>query len=330
VSDDQPPPFDEPAWMRQLRQMQAEIARLAKPILQQLDRAQIHTGQLRDLERFSRGFVQREDVQRALDRVGPSVSSAREAYARLSQSYDLQEINRQLRRSIWNRPDIQEALVRAGEIARAALLYEMPDNWRELGVEHFHDLIWFTVDHGIAVVWVPRAAIVTDLLVAETDAERDQILTDRRDEILDDLTTGISEVDSPKFDWLVQMARDALMAERVGLHGPAQSHIASALTGFTTQTLGYTNFRDARDFMRTHQPEAVRLAMLRRNALFHCFACTIEHTDYARYGFNRHATAHPVTDEHYNEANCLRALLLLVSLLREFSIELDVSDAEAA
>jgi hypothetical protein len=73
--------------------------------------------------------------------------------------------------------------------------------------------------------------------------------------------------------------------------------------------------------MRTHEPEAVGLALLRRNVLFHCFACTIEHTDYARYWFNRHATAHPVTNEHYNEANCLRGLLLLVSLLREFSLQ---------
>jgi hypothetical protein len=71
--------------------------------------------------------------------------------------------------------------------------------------------------------------------------------------------------------------------------------------------------------------------LLRETALLHCLANVIEHTDYAKYGFNRHATAgHDAMFEQYDEANCLRGLLLLVELLREFSTRPTLADDDAA
>jgi hypothetical protein len=72
------------------------------------------------------------------------------------------------------------------------------------------------------------------------------------------------------------------------------------------------------------------LDLLRQTALLHCLANVIEHTRYAKHGFNRHATAgHHDMFEQYDEANCLRGLLLLIGLLREFSLFLGTAGTES-
>ena len=295
---------------------------------------------LREIQRIQREIAQSSAVREAMRmqadltrQLEPVLRQAREAQARFLQSEQMRQLQ-EVQRAIAQRPDIQEAierLVQFGEQARVALRNAMPDNWKELGVEHLQGLIELTAEHGVAVVWVPRGEVVVELLQASTDEERDRILVSHRSEILEDLTAVVAETDSSALEGPVRAAGQAVDAARAGIDMAAQSLVGSTLTHFVNDELGHERFDEARTRLRRHDPNEVALDLLRETALLRCLANAIEHTKHSKYGFNRHATAgHDDMFEQYDEANCLRGLLLLIGLLREFSMRPTLADDDGS
>jgi hypothetical protein len=322
----------EPHWMRELRRLQAELSRRYAPLLRQAMETQaklLPPERLRELQRIQGEIAQSPAVREAMRvqvdltrRLEPVLRQAREAQARFLQSEQMRQVQ-EVQRAIAQRPDIQEAierLVEFGEQARVALRDAMPNNWQELGVEELPGLIELTAEHGVAVVWAPRGEVVAELLAARTDEGRDRILVSHRSEILEDLTAVVAETNSSALEGPVRAAGQAVDAARAGIGMAAQSLVGSTLTNFVNHELGHERFDMARTQLRRQDPDEVALDLLRETALLHCLANAIEHTSHAKYGFNRHATAgHGDMFEQYDEATCLRGLLLLVGLLREFS-----------
>jgi hypothetical protein len=294
-----------PERLREIRRLQLEIARA--PAIREAMRVQA-------------------ELTRRLE---PIVRQAREAQARFLQSDQMRQLL-EVQRAIAQRPDIQEAIERLAQVAEQAqvvLRNAMPDNWQQLGVERLPDLIELTAEQGVAVVWVPRGEIVAELLDASTDEERDRILVTDRRKILEDLNAVIAETDSSAIEGPVRAGVQAIEAARAGIDMAERSLVGSTLTHFVNDELGHERFDKARTDLRRHDSDEVALDLLRETALLHCLANAIEHTKHARYGFNRHATAgHDNMFEQYDEANCLRGLLLLVGLLREFSMRPTLAD----
>ena len=76
---------------------------------------------------------------------------------------------------------------------------------------------------GIPLSWIPRTEIVIALIEADGPEERLCILTERRDDVLDDCHAGLNSI---THEWSVQ-CRSAIQALRLGLDGPAQSHASN-------------------------------------------------------------------------------------------------------
>ena len=329
--------------MRELKRLQAELSRRYAPLLRQAMETQaklLPPERLRDIQRIQREIAQSPAVREAMRvqadltrQLEPVLRRAREAQARFLQSEQMRQLQ-EVQRAIAQRPDIQEAierLVQFGEQAKLALRNAMPDNWQQFGLEDLHRLIELTAENAVAVVWAPRGDVVAELLEASTDEERDRILIGHRSEILEDLTAVVAETDPSALGGPVRAAGQAVDAARAGIDMAAQSLVGSTLTHFVNDKLGHERFDQARTQLRRHDPNEVALDLLRETALLHCLANAIEHTKHAKYGFNRHATAgHHDMFEHYDEANCLRGLLLLVGLVREFSMRPTLADEDGS
>lgn len=329
--------------MRKLRRLQAELSRRYEPLLRQALDAQarfLPPERLREIQRIQHDFARSPAIQEAIRvqadlarRLEPVIRQARQAHVGLLRSEQMRQLQ-EVQRAIARRPDIQEAverLVRLSEHARVALLDTMPDNWQQRGVEKLRDLIELTAEHGVAVVWAPRGEIVAELLEAGTDEERDAALVSHRADILEDLAIVIDETDPGALEGPLQAAAQAVDAARAGLDMEAQSLVGSTLTHFVNCELGHERFDQARTELRRQSPTEVALDLLRETALLHCLANAIEHTKHAKYGFNRHATAgHDQMFAQYDATNCLRGLLLLVGLLREFSLRPTLADDDSS
>ena len=79
------------------------------------------------------------------------------------------------------------------------------------------------LEEGIPLSWIPRTEIVIPLIEADGPEERLCILTERRDDILDDCEARLASI---THEWSVQ-CRNAIQALRLGLDGPAQSHASN-------------------------------------------------------------------------------------------------------
>ena len=152
------------------------------------------------------------------------LSAMSQALAGVSQQVDLL---RQLAESIT---------VRLPEIDVARWLDEA-DRWIPVNLRSLQDLdvvATVALDEGIPLSWVPRAEIVVCLVKADGPQARLRILTERRDDILDDCEAALS---SSSHEWAVQ-CRNAIEALRLGVDGPAQSHASNIIDSIVLALLG--------------------------------------------------------------------------------------------
>ena len=92
--------------------------------------------------------------------------------------------------------------------------------WQELDV-----VASVALDEGVPLSWIPRTEIVIALIEADEPIERRRILSERRDDILDDCEAALA---STSHEWSVE-CRSAIDALREGHFGPAQSHASNIL-----------------------------------------------------------------------------------------------------
>ena len=111
----------------------------------------------------------------------------------------------------------------------------IPGNLRS--VEDLEVVASIALDEGLPLSWVPRAEIVSCLAEADGPEARVRILTERRDDILDDCEAVLSNSSHE----LAVQCRGAIKAVRLGLYGPAQSHASNIIDSIVVVIPGARN-----------------------------------------------------------------------------------------
>ena len=134
---------------------------------------------------------------------------------------DLARFFREIRIPRWDIPNWQDILRRW----RPDNLHEVPD---------LSAVATVALEEGIPLSWVPRPEIVTALIEVDGPEARLKIISERRDDILDDCE---ARLDAIAHEWAEQCS-EAVRALRLGLIGPAQSHAANIVDSIVLSRLG--------------------------------------------------------------------------------------------
>lgn len=207
-----------------------------------------------------------------------------------------------------------------------AVRHGFPENWLELdtdGVLGAADLI---TQHGINVVWVPRAVIVRELIAAPDHEARENLLVVREREILDDVAS-LNVTTHPALAHPVDAVREAVTAFEGGHTRAAQALAAVALSALIHDTLGEPEFGPFRKKIEAVDLDHLGFEELRLGGVLRCVARAIYSTDYAGPGFNRHSTAHFLRPDQYTRPNAVAGLMLVAGLVRELDRSLPAPEA---
>lgn len=211
------------------------------------------------------------------------------------------------------------------EVARRwheAFLAAQPKNWRDLGDEDKAlDIVEHVRQSNVCLVWLPRASILQEVLDADP-ADAKTIMLAHRDEVLDDALAVLDACQDEGFALERTAARDAIAALGAGHSRAAQALAACALTSTCHVFFDHGGTgRIAKD-MRATDPEDAAIAQLRIRSIFLTSAEALEKFNPVAAkptykDFNRHNTAHRITEAQFTAANALAAIVLVAALLRE-------------
>ncbi len=201
-------------------------------------------------------------------------------------------------------------------------------NWPiDFGIKGIIDLMRET---GYCLVWAPRPEIIEELLHA-APADRRDVLLLRREEILDDLTAVIVDVDEPSLQLARQSAEKAIVLFRAGNHLAAQVLAAVIFTDVIHMNLHRNTSKALKMFTETEPEEAV-LRDFRLRAIFMLARRALSSwrplEEPVPGDFNRHASLHCLTAEQHTEHNALAGLMLVIPLVREIDARLKVARAK--
>lgn len=202
-----------------------------------------------------------------------------------------------------------------------ALRRSLPSNWPERvgDADKIVDLMKRT---GLPLAWVPRAEIVEALLQAQDDDARFAILSERRDEILEDVERCLTEVGALDLQDERMAAERALAAFKDGHAEAAQALAAAAVTSAVEKEFG-TRLAAVRKEYSDRDPMQASIFRFSLVATLVMIANQVlalfePHEDQIPARFNRHASLHRVSPVQYTEVNALVGIMLVASLLRGF------------
>ncbi|WP_394614524.1 hypothetical protein JNUCC0626_32215 [Lentzea sp. JNUCC 0626] len=192
---------------------------------------------------------------------------------------------------------------------------EGPPNWNGLTDEELKAVI-ATATSGIPVAWVPRTAILRELLAAPT-TDQHSVLDAHANDIVADCATAVSETRSGTFSTLANCLEEAVLTYRNGHLIASQALAASvfdtllrAAVHAPVKTGYYSKVKKKIAEDPDWFPQAV--AHLPALAALQKFDHLVIPTT-----FNRHAAAHAVSTEQYSPSNALISLMLASSILRQ-------------
>lgn len=201
-------------------------------------------------------------------------------------------------------------------------LLDRLDSWIPGNLRRYRkleDVARITLDEGLPLSWVPRTEIVEALVDAADDHEREQILTDRFDDILDDCSAVLVDI---ACEWADQ-CRSAIGALAAGFDAPAQSHAGNIIDSVVLRLLGRTG-RDIAKKNTQHEFAALPLQLVSESLtlrpLYRAFTQWFpDGGDRPPEHFARHATAHAVGHRGlFGKHQALIAVMLATSLTRQF------------
>jgi hypothetical protein len=257
-------------------------------------------------------LAQREAMQAALEQMRPTIEAA---YAALAQ---MQPALEAAQRALAQLPDLRTT-------AAQGLRRAYPPNWDPDGVR-LRYIRAIVGDDGIPIAWVPRGAIVTELMAANNRAERIEILDSHRADIVSDCTDCLEACSAIELADAATMAKRALDAFGDGHYQAGQALAVVVAERIITDHLAdgpgpgsYDRAKREAEFRGD-----IMLAELRRTV---AVAPIVRF--YARWfpwdddppppELSRHVSVHHADSQQYSPSNALLALMLLVSLLREFT-----------
>ena len=183
-------------------------------------------------------------------------------------------------------------------------------------------------DEGIPLSWVPRPEIVEELLDANGREERQRVLTDRFQDILQDCSEVLAHTHG---EWAHQ-AQSAVDALAAGFAAPAQSHAANVIDSVVLRVYGppavqpkkllprdYAKVLASRDYTDLANDEILTdyFTCLPLDRAF--VSWFPDDGDPPLERFSRHVTAHAVgTPRVFDTTKALVAVMLATSLVRQF------------
>lgn len=209
----------------------------------------------------------------------------------------------------------------------------LPANWLELDDTPLDEVALLSKDTGWPLTWVPRAAVLRELLEvsADSDGTRNRgtlegVLMERKQEVLEDVLCVANEIDHPDLREVVPFITEAVGQLRRGEFRGPQAALGSVLTHLIERTLAYGKSSAAKADLAV-DPLAVRLLEIRVACLSNAVVAA-----FASFGdgsvpvvFARHAVAHTIAPEQYSEVNALVGMMLVCSLARELQEQFNIS-----
>ena len=284
--------------------------------------------------------------------MGPQLLAAQEALHKMFASDAMQRWNEQIRQQTeamqrafastfaptierWSiqLPQISEQVRPVLERFRQMWRDALPPNWANFESEDVRATIERIEQTGFCLVWLPRAAILREVLASPADATS-PILLAHKVEVLDDAADLLGDVDEPELALERDAAAAALDALRAGHHMAAQALAASVFTSTAHKSFETGKIRAIREQMAETHPEDAGIAQLRLRAIFLAGNKALSgfRFDRAAPAFNRHDTAHRITAEQWTEGNALSGLMLATAFIRELNgwFRLDREEQAAA
>lgn len=239
----------------------------------------------------------------------------REAVERMAAVSD--QINRALAPIASKLPEWLEQASGWGEALRERLVEAYPPNWRDLTFDEVERVVDLMLDHGVSLAWVPREAVVRELLAASDVGARDSVLIAREVDIVEDVEVSLDAVRLPELEAPVDALRESVATFRSGHHRASQALAAVTLGTLIHDTFGEAKFADARRRFEALDPDEVPFDEARTAAVLRCVARSLQNTDIAGPGFNRHAAAHRLSADQYTQPNAIASLMLVAAVLCE-------------
>ena len=222
---------------------------------------------------------------------------------------------------------------------RMALDMSRPPNWQGTGMNDA--LLLIARDEGISLAWIPRPEIVKEIGAAPDASARQQVLTARHDDILDDCRDALSQCKDASLSDQTAIAGKALSAVADGHHEAGMAlavSLGEPLAAWaSTPRVRMHDSPEARD-----QWEAARKKSKYKWASIEIDAVGTDITPYvfkyqvltapipsfftpfhpgtggpAPESLSRHVVAHQPTLTHLTALNSLKAVMLVTAILRE-------------
>jgi hypothetical protein len=232
-------------------------------------------------------------------------------------STELSRFDDVLRQIEANRKTVIEPAIRMAQQAADLIAAALPENWRD--VDDIFPVLGLAETGTIPLIWAPRADIVAALAASGTHAAREQILVDRRNDVLVDVDAVFQDAAGSGNAALQQaytQAGQALASAEANLDVPAQAAFASALGHVLEGALGFDRPGAAYRLYAATKPDDTDISELRLAFLQVATANALTDTKFAPSGFNRHGTQHG-NPAYLTQPSMLGAALLVVGWLRE-------------
>lgn len=197
-----------------------------------------------------------------------------------------------------------------------AVAAKMPPNWPNH--VDWEDVLLAIKESGIALVWVPRAAIVQEV-IDSANAGRDSVLLAHTLEIAEDCHHCLADISAPDLQDQVTLAFAAVDAFKAGHYEAAQA-LAVVVTETSVAANVSANYKDVKKTVALQDPGELTVADLRLRAAlapidpFYTSWYPNSGTP-APTNLSRHVSVHQADPHHYTPANAHRSLLLAASVL---------------
>ena len=254
------------------------------------------------------------------------------ATAAIAQASVVNQINEMLR-------PIQDALERAYanldlSWVAEALEAGMPPNWREFDSGDVDRILAVMDETGWCLVWSPRADVIRVLIAADDADARHEALLGVKQQVVVDLVAcldGVTHDDSKDYR---RADEQAVRAFADGHVEAAQALAASVISAIINGGFRMPSFGDARARF-SGDPKEASIRAFREQAVYNMVANSLQRYfadrgDPVPPNFSRHATAHSVAAEQYNEVNSLASLLLSVAFTKEADVLMHDAEARGA
>lgn len=212
---------------------------------------------------------------------------------------------------------------------RAAVTASLPPNWRSDDVSVPRNLETLLLDEGLALAWVPPAAVVAKLFDPGTTAARRRIIGSRWKLITRACLEQLAGIEDAELAEHVEFAKVAAETLLTGNHQPAQALSANLLDTILRKAFDNDDRRSitGRQKRLDIDDYPLRVAIVLGGIWGSYGEFWTSQGDKVPREYSRHGSAHGVSRRQYSRINSLLALMHVVALLKLLETDLAVSNS---